>query len=61
MALSYMEQKYHMKHIRISGYNLHANGIVEQSHFDVQQALFKVSDGVEGKWAQVTYLVFWSE
>src|SRR5216684_1907244 len=61
MALSYMEQKYHMKHIRISGYNLHANGIVEQSHFDVQQALFKASDRAEGKWAQVTYLVFWSE
>ena len=27
----------------------------------MQQALFKASDGAEGKWAQVTYLVFWSE
>ncbi len=61
VVLSYMEQKYHMKHIRISGYNLHANRIVKWLHFDVWQALFKVSDGVEGKWAQVTYLVFWLE
>src|SRR5258707_14881075 len=61
VVLSYMEQKYHMKHIRISGYNLHTNRIVERSHFDVQQALFKASDGAEGKWAQVAYLVFWSE
>ena len=29
VVLSYMEQKYHMKHIRISGYNLHANRIVK--------------------------------
>ena len=56
-----MERKYHVKHIRISGYNSHANGIVKRSHFDVRQALFKASDGAEGKWAQVAYLVFWSE
>ncbi len=61
MALSYMEQKYHVKHIRISGYNSHANGIVKQSHFDVRQALFKASNGAEGKWAQVAYSVFWLE
>ncbi len=60
-ALSYMEQKYHVKHIRISGYNSHTNGIVERSHFDVWQALFKASDGAEGKWSQATYSVFWSE
>jgi hypothetical protein len=28
-ALSYLEHKYHIKHIRISGYNLRANSIVE--------------------------------
>ena len=60
-ALSYMEQKYHVKHIRISGYNSRTNGIVERSHFDMRQALFKASDGAEGKWSQATYSVFWSE
>jgi hypothetical protein len=34
-ALLYLECKYHIKHIRISGYNLQANGMVERSHFNV--------------------------
>ena len=34
-ALMHLERKYHVKHIRISGYNSHTNGIVERSHFDV--------------------------
>ena len=57
-ALSHLEKKYHVKHIQISGYNLHANRIVKHLHFDVQQALFKVSDGVNNKWSQVAQLVF---
>jgi hypothetical protein len=28
-ALSYLERKYHIKHIRISGYNSRGNGIME--------------------------------
>ena len=50
-ALSHLEKKYHVKHIWISGYNSHVNGIVEHSHFDVQQALFKALDGVDNKWS----------
>jgi len=60
-ALSHLEKKYHIKHIRISGYNSRANGIAERSHFDVRQALFKASDGEESKWSQVAQSVFWSE
>jgi len=44
-ALAYLERKFHVKHIHISGYNSRANGIVECSHFDLQQALFKAVDG----------------
>src|SRR6266702_1798925 len=44
-TLRYLEKKYHIKHIRISRYNSHANGIIEWSHFNVQQALFKATDG----------------
>ena len=61
VALGYIEKKYHIKHIRISGYNSRANGIVEQSHFNVRQALFKTADGEQGKWSQVAYSAFWSE
>ena len=60
-ALSHLESWYHIKHIRISGYNSRTNGIVECSHFDIWQALFKASDGMEHKWSQSAYLVFWSE
>ena len=60
-ALSYLEKHYHIKHIRISGYNSRANGLVEQSHFDVRQALFKACDGEESKWSSTAYSVFWAE
>src|SRR6201996_1396778 len=60
-ALRELECKYHVKHIRISGYNSCANGIVERSHFDVRQALFKAADGDQNHWSQVAHSVFWSE
>ena len=60
-ALGFLAKHYHIKHIQISGYNSKANGIVERSHFDVRQALFKACDGEENKWSSVAYSVFWSE
>ena len=60
-ALGYIKKKYHIKHIRISGYNSWANGIVERSHFNVRQALFKAADGEQSKWSQVAYSAFWLE
>ena len=36
-ALGYLLKHYHITHIRISGYNSRANGLVERSHFDVRQ------------------------
>ena len=38
-ALGHLEKVYHVKHIRISGYNSRANGLVERSHFDVRQEI----------------------
>ncbi|ETW76002.1 hypothetical protein HETIRDRAFT_455614 [Heterobasidion irregulare TC 32-1] len=49
-ALDQLAKKYHVWHIRISGYNSRANGITEQPHFDVRQALFKAVDGDQAKW-----------
>ena len=60
-ALTYLAQHYHIKHIRISGYNSRANGLVERSHFDVRQALFKACDGEQSKWSTSAYSVFWAE
>jgi hypothetical protein len=60
-ALTYLAKHYHITHIRISGYNSRANGLVERSHFDVRQALFKACDGEESKWSASAYSVFWAE
>ena len=56
-----LEGRYGIKHIRISGYNSHANGIVERTHFDVRQALFKASDGDKSKWSFHAHSVFWAD
>ncbi|KNZ78771.1 hypothetical protein J132_09909, partial [Termitomyces sp. J132] len=60
-AVTYLVKKYNLHHIQISGYNKHANGIVEWPHFDVHQALFKAVDGDQSRWSTATYSVFWSE
>src|SRR5271163_5314736 len=60
-ALKYLEKHYHIKHIRISGYNSRANGLVERSHFEVREALFKACNGQQAKWASSAYSVFWAE
>ena len=59
--LTYLEKHYHIKHIRISRYNSHANSIVERSHFEVREAIFKACDGDKSKWSGVAYSVFWAE
>ena len=60
-VLAYLEKYYHIKHIRISGYNSHVNGLVERSHFEVREAIFKACDGDESKWSNTAYSVFWAE
>ena len=60
-AMDYLAKKFHIKHVRISGYNSRANGLVERAHFDVRQALFKSCDGDQSKWSSSAYSVFWAE
>jgi hypothetical protein len=60
-AIGYLSKRYHINHIRISGYNSRANGLVERSHFDVRQALFKAANGDSAKWSSVAYSVFWAD
>ena len=60
-ALAYLEKHYHIKHIHISGYNSRANGLIERSHFDVREAIFKACDGNKSKWSGIAYSVFWAE
>ena len=50
-ACKQLSKKYHVNHIRISGYNSRANGLVERPHFDVRQALFKAALGDQSRWS----------
>jgi len=47
--------------IQILPYNSQANGIVEQRHYDVQEAIIKSCDGDESWWYKVTHAVLWAE
>ena len=60
-ALDILASRYGIRHIRISGYNSQANGIVESKHFDVREAIMKTCKGIESKWREVLPLVFWAE
>ena len=60
-ALDWLGERYGIHHIRISGYNSRANGIVESKHFDVREAIIKTCKGNESKWREVLPLVLWAE
>jgi hypothetical protein len=60
-AMEYLSKCYHLNHICISYYNSCANGMVEHSHFDIHQSLFKVVDGDQKRWSLGVYSVFWAE
>src|SRR6202142_53322 len=60
-AMDYLSKRYHIDHIHISGYNSCTNGIIEHSHFDVRQSLFKTVDGDEKCWSTGAYSIFWAE
>ena len=60
-ALMYLEKYYHIKHIRISGYNSRANSLVERLHFKVWEAIFKACDREESKRSSSAASVFWAE
>ncbi|KAF8237618.1 hypothetical protein L208DRAFT_1512233, partial [Tricholoma matsutake] len=59
--LKYLSKHYHINHIRISGYNSHANGLIKRAHFDIQQSLYKAVNGDQIQWSVGTYSVFWAE
>jgi hypothetical protein len=60
-ALDILASRYGIRHIRISGYNSRANGIVESKHFDVREAVVKTCRGNESRWREVLHQVFWAE
>ena len=60
-AMEYIDKTYHVRHIRISGYNSQANGTVERPHFHVRDALIKACSGDAALWPSRVYSVMWSD
>ena len=60
-AVETLSERYHIHHIRVSGYNSQANGIVESKHFDVREAIMKTCKGNEKQWRSVIPQVLWAE
>ena len=60
-ALQVLEQRYGIRHVRISGYNSRANGIIERQHLPVCEALMKMCGDQPSKWTTHAHAVFWAE
>jgi transposase InsO family protein len=60
-AVNDLAEHYGIHPIRISPYNSQANGIVEQCHYDVWEAIIKSCDGDKLRWYKVAHAVLWAE
>ena len=60
-ALNWLADRYSIRHIRISAYNLRTNGIVEQQHRSIIESLVKACEGDTSKWPTCTPHVFWAD
>lgn len=60
-TVKWLEERYGIKNIRISGYNSRANGRVERPHWDVRQSLYKVTEGEPHKWYWYFDHVMWAD
>ena len=60
-AVEWLESKYGITGIRISGYNSKANGKIERAHFDVRHALAKTTGNDLKKWFWFWHAIMWSD
>ena len=60
-AVEHVAKTYHIRHIRISGYNSRGNGIVDSPHFHVRSALVKASQGTASDLLPKLYAVCWAD
>jgi transposase InsO family protein len=60
-ALDWLQDRFGIRHIRISAYNSQANGVVERHHRTIRESIFKACDGVESRWPTVAPFAFWAD
>jgi hypothetical protein len=59
-ALNSLAKWYSINHIHISGYNAQANSLIKHKPWELWQALYKVTNGVEPKWYWGFYATLWA-
>jgi ribosomal protein L21E len=61
-AVQWIEQKWGIKHIKISPYNSQANGSIERPHWDIRQMLYKATGATNVKhWFWFLDAVLWAD
>ena len=60
-AVRWLEEKYGIRGISISGYNSKANGRIERPHWDIRQSLYKATGGNENRWYWFFDHVMWAD
>jgi hypothetical protein len=60
-AVDWLAKKYGIHHIRISGYNSRAQGVIERRHYPVRESLVKACEGDMNHWTRRIFYVFWAE
>lgn len=60
-AADQLQKQYGIHHIRISGYNSQAQGVIERKHYDVRESLIKSCDGNQSIWPKAAHAIFWAE
>ena len=57
----WLEEKYGIKGVTISPYNLKVNGAIKRPHWDLRQMLYKATDGDVKKWFWSLHHVMWAD
>ena len=60
-AVTWLEEKYGIKEVTISPYNLQANGAVKRPHWDLRQMLYKATKEEVKKWFWHLPYVTWAD
>ncbi|KXN84081.1 hypothetical protein AN958_00481, partial [Leucoagaricus sp. SymC.cos] len=61
VALDWIADWYHIRHIRISAYNSQSNGVVETTHRTIRDGLVKMCAGFIKNWYEYAPYIFWAD